>query len=152
MSTQPDETRVMSELGRRLKSGPGMVANLVILGFLVVIFTVIIGFVAGFSAGQEKANNDGVRMFNSELISDGSVVASATVVQVDPNADTSQYPGISSGDFITVVLSASEFGKLQGDSSDMTICKPDGVAISAFANEQNLLPHCGDTIHVVLFK
>ena len=123
------------------------VVSLVVL----VAFIGIAGYIIAYSNGHNDAENDGVHMFDGKLIRDDSIVASVNVAQVDDGADTTAYPGISANDFITVVLSASEFGMLQGDPDNTIICLADGVAVSAYLGGRGLLPDCGSSIHVVLF-
>ena len=133
--------------GVEVKIGFAAVVSLAILAVAVGVA----GYIYAYTNGHNDAENDGVHMFDGKQIRDDSVVVSVNVALVDPGADTTAYPGISANDFITVVLSATEFGMLQGDPDNTIICLADGVAVSAGVTRLEFPSDCGDSIHVVLF-
>jgi len=132
--------------GVEVKIGFAAVVSLAILAVAVGVA----GYIYAYTNGHNDAENDGVHMFDGKQIRDDSVVVSVNITQVDPGADTTAYPGISANDFITVVLSSTEFGMLQSDSDNAIICLPDGVAVSAYVGHQDLPIDCGNAIHAVI--
>lgn len=75
----------------------------------------------------------------------------ATVVEIDEEADLSNYPDIKVGDVITVPLSKADLYMFQINDPGMQMCDGTGLVVRPYKTESPHSTSCG-AIYVVLFE